>query len=384
MSTLKDIRYSIRTLARRPVFAAAILLSLAFGIGANTAIFSILNTLMLRPLPVRDPAALFQVRHNGDGGSFESSTYGLYDHLKAHAKTIAGSFQVNASTVKVLVDGQADVVAGQQVTGDYFNVLGIRPLIGAAIQPGDEPGSAPGRVAVLSHAYWARRFGSDPAVLDRTMTIDQVPHTIIGVTRPEFFGLQVGRRVDVSVPIDGSDDREYWKSRGLVVRLAPGVSREAAIADLNVLFQQYVAGNKTISDRARAQGFKSLDLAPASAGLPEFRDRYGKPVQAILAIVSVLLLLACANLASLFLARAAARQRDLSVCLALGASRSRLARQLLWRPCSSRSLGERSACWSPGGASICWSGSSPSSARSPTCSSGPTRTCCCSPLPRRR
>ena len=114
-----------------------------------------------------------------------------------------------------------------------------------------------------------------------------------------------------------------------MVRLAPGVSREAAIADLNVLFQQYMAGDKTLSDRARAQGFKSLDLAPASAGLPEFRDRYGKPVQAMLAIVSVLLLLACANLASLFLARAAARQRDLSVCLALGARRTRLARQLL-------------------------------------------------------
>ena len=114
-----------------------------------------------------------------------------------------------------------------------------------------------------------------------------------------------------------------------MVRLAPGVSREAAIADLNVAFQQYLAGDKTLSDRARAQAFKSLDLAPSSSGLPEFRDRYGKPVQAMLAIVAVLLVLACANLASLFLARAAARQRDLSVCLALGASRTRLARQLL-------------------------------------------------------
>ena len=161
------------------------------------------------------------------------------------------------------------------------------------------------------------------------MTIDEVPHTIIGVTPPEFFGLQVGRRVDVSVPLDGSEEPHFWKSRALVVRLAPGVSRATATADLNVAFQQYLAGDKTLSDRDRAQRFKALDLAPASSGLSEFRDRYGKQVQAMLAIVSVLLVLGCANLASLFLARAATRQRDLSVCLAFGASRTRLARQIL-------------------------------------------------------
>jgi len=330
MSTLKDIRYSIRTFARRPVFTAAILASLAFGIGANTAVFSVFDALMLRPLPVRDPGSLFQVLHSGDEGAFESSTYALYEHLKAHATTIEGAFQVDpTSMVKVLVDGRADSVVAQHVTGDCFSVLGIQPIIGDLIEPRDERGTVPNRVAVLSHAYWSRRFGSDPGVLGRTMTIDQVPHTIIGVAPPEFFGLQVGRRVDVSVPIDGSEERTFWKSRGLVVRLAPGVSRETAMADLNVLFQQYLAGDKNLSERARAQGFKWLDLAPSSSGLPEFRDRYGKPVRAMLAIVSSLLLLACANLAGLFLARAAARQRDLSVCLALGASRTRLARQLL-------------------------------------------------------
>jgi predicted permease len=182
---------------------------------------------------------------------------------------------------------------------------------------------------VLDHAYWTRRFGRDPGVLGRTITIDDVPHTIVGVTPPVFFGLQVGRRVDLTVPIDGSDDPQFWKSKALLVRLAPGVSPEAAVADLNVAFQAYMAGDKTVSERARAARFKSLELAAASTGLPEFRDRYGKPVQAMLAMVGVLLLLGCANLASLFLARAATRQRDLSVCLALGASRTRLARQLL-------------------------------------------------------
>jgi predicted permease len=329
MGTLKDIRYSIRTFARTPLFTMAILVSLAVGIGANTAVFSVVNTIMLRELPVQDPAGLFQVVHSGEGGSFESSTYGLYAHLKAHAKTVAGILQVNASTLKVVVGGQADVVFGQQVTGGYFNVLGVRPMIGALIQPVDERGTARNRVAVISHAYWMRRFGSDPQVVGRTIAVDQEPHTIIGVTGPEFFGLQVGRRIDVTVPIDGTDDTDFWKSRALIVRLSPGVPRGAAVADLDVLFQQYLASQKNLSDRARANSFKRLDLAAGSSGLSELRGRYGKPVLAMLAIVSVLLLLACANLASLFLARAAARQRDLSVCLALGASRTRVARQLL-------------------------------------------------------
>jgi putative ABC transport system permease protein len=326
----QDFRYGLRGFRRTPGFAATVVLSLALGIGANTAIFSMFNTLVLRSLPVRDPATLFQVLHRGDGGPSQSSTYALYDHLKSHSKTIAGAFQVDpTSTMRVLVAGEAELVVGQEVTGDYFNVLGIRPVIGSVIESRHDRASTPNRVAVLGHAYWARRFGRDPGVLGRAMTIDDVPYTIIGVTSPEFFGLQVGRRVDVTVPIDGSEEPTFWKSRALLVRLAPGVSREVAAADLNVAFQQYLSSDKTLSDRARVQGFKSLDLAPSSSGLSEFRDRYGKPVQAMLAIVFVLLVLGCASLTSLFLARAATRQGDLSVCLALGASRTRLTRQVL-------------------------------------------------------
>ncbi len=326
----QDLRYGLRGFRRAPALSATAVVSLALGIGATTAIFSIFNTLVLRPLPVSHPATLFQVLHRGDGGASESSTYAFYEHLKVHAKTIAGIFQLDpASTMRVLVDGQADAVAGQRVTGDYFNVLGIQPAIGSVIEPRDEQGPTPNRVVVLGHSYWVRRFGSDPGVLGRLITIDGEPHTIIGVTPPEFFGLQVGRRADVSILLDGSDEPNFWKSRALVVRLAPGVSRATAAADLNVAFQQYLAADKTLSEQARAQGFKMLDLTTASAGLSEFRDRYGKPVRAMLVIVSLLLVMGCANLASLFLARAATRQRDLSVCLAFGASRTRLARQAL-------------------------------------------------------
>jgi predicted permease len=327
---LQDLRYGLRGFRRSPMFTITVVLSLALGIGATTAIFSIFNTLVLRPLPVRDPATLFQVLHRGDAGASESSTYALYDYLKTHAKTIAGAFQVDpTSMMRVVVDGNAEAIVGQRVTADYFDVLGIRPIIGNVITPGDEQGSTPKAVAVLGHAYWMRRFGGDPGILGRAITIGDVAHTIVGVTPPEFFGLQVGRRVDVSIPIDGSDEPTFWKSKALMVRLAPGISRDTAIADLNVAFQQYLDGDKRMSSRARSQGFKSLDLAMSASGLPEFRERYAKPVQVMLAIVTALLLLGCANLASLFLARAATRHRDLSVCLALGASRLRLARQAL-------------------------------------------------------
>jgi predicted permease len=326
----QDLRHGLRGFRRSPAFTTTAVLSLALGIGATTAIFSIFNTLVLRPLPVRDPATLFQVLHRGDGGASESSTYALYEHLKTHAQTIEGAFQVDPTrTMRVLVDGQAEAVVGQRVTSDYFKVLGIRPVIGNVIEPGGERGSTTNHVVVLGDTYWARRFGRDPGVLGRTMTIDEVPHTIIGVTPPEFFGLQVGRRADVSILLDDSKEANFWKSRALVVRLGQGVSHSTATADLNVAFQQYLASDKTLSERARAQGFKVLELAPASSGLSEFRDRYGNQVRAMLAIVSLLLVMGCANLASLFLARAAARQRDLSVCLAFGASRTRLARQLL-------------------------------------------------------
>ena len=326
---VQDLRYGLRGLRRTPALAAMAVLSVALGVGASTAIFSVFNTLVLRPLPVRDPASLFQVQHRGDAGVFDSSTYALYEHLKDRT-TIAGAFQVDpASTTRALVDGQAESLVAQHVTDGYFDVLGIRPVIGSVIAPQPDRDSTRGPAVVLGHAYWVRRFGADPGVLGRSMTIDDVPHTIAGVTGPEFFGLQVGRRVDVTVPIDATDEPGFWKSRALVVRLAPGVSREAAAADLDVAFQHYLAADKNLSDNARARGFKSLDLASSSSGLPELRDRYGTPVRAMLAIVCVLLLLGCANLASLFLARATTRQRDLSVCLALGASRLRLARQIL-------------------------------------------------------
>ena len=198
--------------------------------------------------------------------------------------------------------------------------------MGRVIQSSDEHGAIPNRVAVLGHAYWMNRFGGDAGVLGRTVIIDDEPHTIVGVTGPEFFGLQVGRRADVTIPLDGPRGVTFWKSRALLVRLAPGVSRDAAATGLEAAFQHYLAQDERLSAQPRAGAFRSLTLASSWSGLPEFRDWYGTAVQVALGIVGVLLVLGCANLASLFLARAAGRQHDLSVCMALGAHRSRLAR----------------------------------------------------------
>ena len=326
----QDLRYSLRGFRRTPVFAVAVVLSIALGIGSSTAIFSLFNALVLRPVPVRDPGTLYQVLHTGDAGTFESSTYAFYEHVRSRSDLVAGALLVDpAYPQRIVVDGQAHSAATQRVSGDYYRTLGVTPALGRVIQSSDEHGAVPNRVAVLGHAYWMNRFGGDAGVLGRTVIIDDQPHTIVGVTGPEFFGLQVGRRADVTIPLDGHEEQTFWKSRALLVRLAPGVSRDAAATGLEAAFQHYLAQGEPMSAQTRAGAFRSLTLASSWSGLPEFRDRYGTAVQVALGIVGVLLVLGCANLASLFLARAAGRQHDLSVCMALGAHRSRLARQVL-------------------------------------------------------
>jgi predicted permease len=328
MSISRDTRESLRAFARKPLLSATILGSIAVGIGANVALFSVLNALVLRPLPVRDPASLFQIVHAGDAGASASSAYAFYEHLQNNAKTIDGAFLADTSTTKAIIDGQAESIVAQQVTPGYFEVLGVRPHIGAVFQTLDRSGQASTRAAVISHHYWVRRFASDPGILGRTIVVDRVAHTIAGVAPARFVGLDVSRPVDVTVLLDGTRERQYWQSKDFIVRLAPGSSRQQAMLELNPLFHGYVSQHGSLSQTVRDRGFKWLDLESARSGLPELRDRYGTPLKIALAIMLALLLLACANLAGLFLARATDRRRDFAICLALGASRGRLARQL--------------------------------------------------------
>jgi predicted permease len=331
----QDIRDALRRLGRNPGFTVPILLSIAFAIGANVAAFSIINTLSLRTVPVREPDQLFVVAHGGDSGTLEGSNYAWYEQVRDRAASLAGTAAMKDDLMKVVVQDQVESLAGVRVSGSYFPVLGVVPALGRLIVPADQPDGSPNRVAVISDAFWTRRFGRDPAVLGRTIVVDQVPHEIVGVTPPGFFGLQVGQRVDVTIPMDSSDVRQGWTSMPLIARLPATSSSDAATAELTTLFKQFVDGpdpmgfGKPMADNAKAGRFQFVTLTPLANGLGALRENYLQPALVLMALVGLMLLLACANWATLSAAKASARRRDTTICLALGSTRFRLVRASL-------------------------------------------------------
>jgi putative ABC transport system permease protein len=340
MSITHDLREARRTLLRHPYFTVPVLLSLAFAIGASIAAFSVVNTLILRPLPVDDPGSLFQITYSGAQGRSEGANYAWYEQVRDRARTPAAVFLSFRRTLKVSSGGPAEAVSGQAVSGNFFTALGIAPQIGRVLAPADETGRAPNRVAVIGDAYWARRFGRDPAIIGRTISIDGIPHVIVGVTPARFTGLEVGRRIDVNVPIDGSQYQRGWLSMALMVRLTPAVAPKAAEEELTGQLREFAAA---VPARALLNDLR-VELKPMASGLAAMRasglaglrgnyaglrGSYAVPALAILAIAGLMLLLACANWASLLLVRAAARQRELTIRLALGSSRLALAGQFM-------------------------------------------------------
>lgn len=338
MSLVQDLGTARRNLVRSPSFTLPVLLSLAFAIGATVAAFTIVNTLVLRTLPVAEPSRLFQVTHGGDRGTGAGANYTWYEQVRDSATSVAAAALTNNRMMKVVVGDQVESLNGQRVSGDYFSTLGIAPLLGRLIDKADEPATTSRRVAVISDAFWARRFGRAPSVLGTAIVVDQVRHEIVGVTPAAFFGLQVGQRIDVSVPLDGAEVRQGWLSMPLVVRLSPphhstAVTPEAATAELTTLLQQFfaqpdpMAFGRPMSDRDKAARFKFVRLEPIASGLGGLRRQFLDPAIAFLVLVGVMLLLACANWATLSMARASARRRDMTIRVALGAARGRLARQ---------------------------------------------------------
>jgi predicted permease len=344
----RDLRYAARTLARTPVFTTVAVLSLALGIGANTAMFQLLNALVLRPLPVARPHELIEVRlPDGDLDKARGSIYrypamtnGLWEELRRRQQAM-DAFAWADDDFNLAPVGEVRLVTGLYVSGDFFPVLGLAPAAGRLFGPADDRRGCGLAGAVISHDFWQREFGGSPGAIGRTLSLDRRTVPIIGVAPAGFTGLQVGQRFDVAVPICAIEalrpgermldsGTTWWIT--VMGRLRPGWTRQRADAHVRTLAPALFKATLQADYPAvsvRDYLGSGLETASAATGLSGLRDEYQTPLTLLLAMTALVLLIACTNLTNLMLARGAVRQRELSLRLALGASRVRLISQLL-------------------------------------------------------